>query len=114
MTPDIFEKLAEVSAAQREMAVLQRVHTETLDKQIKLLEDQRDILMTNTIIVKDHERRSTQLEGRMGILEDKMAPVERHLSELSGMNKAMKTLGAVFAILASAAAVVEVIKMFVK
>jgi hypothetical protein len=114
MTPEFMDKISELQAAQREMALLQKIHTETLDKQLKLLESQRDILTTNTVIVKDHERRSTQLEGRMGILEEKLSPIEKYLAELAAVNKVMKILGTTFTFLASAATIIELIKMFAK
>ncbi len=90
---ELFDKISELSASQREMILLQKIHNESLDRHSRLLEDQGNTLSRLTATVEKHELRSTQLEERTDLLEHDLKPIQKHLSELAGMNKVLKILG---------------------
>lgn len=90
---ELFEKISELSASQREMIVLQKIHNESLEKHSRLLQDQGSTLNRLTTTVEKHEQRSLQLEDRTEIIEKEMKPIQKHLAELAGVNKVLRILG---------------------
>lgn len=67
-----------------------------------------EVLIKNSVILAEHERRSTASEARLGIVEDKIAESEKGRERVKGF---LLIAGAIIATLGSVAGIVE---LFIK
>jgi hypothetical protein len=104
---EIFEKLSELQASQREMILLQKIQNEQLEKQQTTLE-------RLTITVEQHEMRSTNQEYRVELMEKEMKPIQEHLSELRGVNKAIGIISKIIVLGTAIFGIVKAILMIAR
>jgi hypothetical protein len=83
-----------------------------LDKQEKLSEKQEDmniILAENTVILKEHERRSLANEEAVILIREEIKPIQKHVDSV---HTGLKLMGAVSIIISILAGVVKIVQFF--
>lgn len=106
---DVLEKLAELSATQREILTNQSIQQKQLDNQAGLLQTQSETLLRNTLTVEEHHKRSTLLEQEVKRLDTAFDDVKMDISNTKAVWKAyMWMFGTVGGFIAAAAGLYEI------
>lgn len=82
---DIRSKILELAELQREIMVTQKNQTDILKEHAKILKDQQDTLLRNTITVEEHKKYSINLDKKLSLLESEIEPIKSHVNKIQGV-----------------------------
>lgn len=103
MSDKIMELLSEIKASVTELSANQKNNYRAIQDNTKLLKEQGETLLRNTITVEHHEKRSTLLEQELKSVREELEPIKEHVQQVSGAGKLIRwtgiTVGAILALI---------------
>lgn len=107
---DLLSKLVEIEANQKDFGKALESQTTTLEKHNEILQEQKEILIKNTMILDEHQRRATSHEEEMKFIRLQIQPLRDDMIARKGASSQVSRIGVILTAAFSAFGIIEIIK----